>query len=74
MSVQEAEQVPLTAQQSTSGAQNVGTMTGNANSFKKLPSPKKMVCQDDLLPNWEFFKLCWMDCKTTTNLRSKESQ
>ena len=68
MNNHEEVQVPPTAQQSGSGAQNAGTASGSARSFRVpryLPIPEKMVCQGDLTSNREFFKQhCRMTMKS----------
>ena len=77
MSSHEEIQVPPTAQQSGSGAQNVGTASGSASPFRaprNLPIPEKLVCQGDLTSNWEFFKQSWDDYEIATGLRNQESQ
>ena len=77
MSRQGEVQVPPTAQQSESGAQNAGTSSGSSSSFRtprNLPIPEKMVCQGDLPSNWEFFKQRWEDHEIATGLRNQESQ
>ena len=69
--------MPPIVQQSGSGARNAGTASGSASSFRaprNLPIPEKIVCQEHLISNWEFFKQRWDDYEITTGFKNQESQ